>query len=78
MNKLYYWFCSFTIAKWTKFKTYTAFLRHDAKAYPLIWLIAFLLIGIAVNQSSPVIQEHTTISVIVSLLIGSLLGHLFW
>jgi hypothetical protein len=78
IGKFYSWLCSFTIAKWTKFKTYTAFLRHDAKAYPLIWLVAFLLIGIAVSQSSPLIQDHTTISVIATLLLGALLGHLFW
>ncbi len=76
--KLYEWFCSFTIAKWTKFKTYTTFLRHDNKAYPLIWLIAFLIIGIGISNASPLIQAHTTISVIVSILVGALLGHLFW
>jgi hypothetical protein len=78
INNLYDWFCSFTIAKWTKFKTYTAFLRHDNKAYPLIWLICFLAIGIGINQASPLIQAHTTITVILSILLGALLGHLFW
>jgi hypothetical protein len=56
----------------------TAWLRHDAKAHPLIWLIAFLFIGIAVSQAGQLIQDHATISVMAGLLIGALLGHLFW
>ena len=76
--KFYSWFCSFTIQKWTKFKTFTAFLRHDEKSYPLIWLLVFLALGIFIEQDSPLISAHTTLAVTISVVIGALLGHLFW
>jgi hypothetical protein len=80
IEALYKWLCARTIVVWThgKFKTFSAYLTNHAKTRTLFWLLIFLALGIALDNSTGLIQDHTRLSVFVSLLVGAFLGHLLW
>jgi len=80
ISALYSCLCSKTIVKWTngKFRTFSAYLTNHAKVHTLIWLLVFLALGIALDNSTGLIQDHARLSMFLALMIGTLLGHLLW